>query len=414
MSLDWTQGPHLMMGAIHRDCTAGISQRSSRFTVPYARQFGLSCIPSAQEAAEEEARLKLRFHHFADTLTAAIGCKACVVYERTGSNDLSVATLFQKIAVSTQLRGSSDTIPGIQAPSSDAPVEMIALDNGELAEACLISVIKSTSAGSQQASQRYDSVLQVAFDVDRRHAWILQLYYSAPTCPLKSIIEQQLASIMPMIVDQSQLLIEARRHSAINALTHEIADQMSFGFFVVDEHCQLIRTNQTAKGILDERDPLVQKNGHLSIRRRQENVMLHACVAKAAEEHHLSLDSYAVLEALNGRNGHSYLIHVMPGGGLIGQSCAIVLVFDPEMSLEAALLPVCRALGLSPSESRLAVALSEGASLKDAAQKIGIKEYTARTYLKQIFGKVRVQRQADLVRVLLKSVVPFRVNASVR
>jgi DNA-binding CsgD family transcriptional regulator len=57
--------------------------------------------------------------------------------------------------------------------------------------------------------------------------------------------------------------------------------------------------------------------------------------------------------------------------------------------------------GLSRSEARLAWALCEGLSIREAADMIGLSIETARNYSKRIYAKVGASGQADLVRILL-------------
>lgn len=64
-------------------------------------------------------------------------------------------------------------------------------------------------------------------------------------------------------------------------------------------------------------------------------------------------------------------------------------------------------LGLLPSEARLAVALSEGASLAEAAMVQGLTIETARNYSKRIYAKTGARGQADLVRLILSGVAAF-------
>ena len=56
--------------------------------------------------------------------------------------------------------------------------------------------------------------------------------------------------------------------------------------------------------------------------------------------------------------------------------------------------------GLTAAEARLASALSMGHSLESAAHFLGLSVETVRTYLKSIFHKVGVSRQAELARLL--------------
>ena len=66
----------------------------------------------------------------------------------------------------------------------------------------------------------------------------------------------------------------------------------------------------------------------------------------------------------------------------------------------AAATPVLEALGLTPAERRLAVHLAGGCSIEEAAELANIRVTTARSYVKQIYGKTGVRRQSELVAVL--------------
>jgi DNA-binding CsgD family transcriptional regulator len=61
--------------------------------------------------------------------------------------------------------------------------------------------------------------------------------------------------------------------------------------------------------------------------------------------------------------------------------------------------------GLSPAESRLAVALMAGRRLRDVAIESGLQITTLRSQISAILRKVGVERQSDLIGVLSR--LPF-------
>lgn len=61
--------------------------------------------------------------------------------------------------------------------------------------------------------------------------------------------------------------------------------------------------------------------------------------------------------------------------------------------------------GLTRSEARLAIALSHGRSIADAAKDLGLTLETTRLYSKRLYAKTGTKGQADLVRLVLASVV---------
>jgi DNA-binding CsgD family transcriptional regulator len=61
--------------------------------------------------------------------------------------------------------------------------------------------------------------------------------------------------------------------------------------------------------------------------------------------------------------------------------------------------------GLSPGEARLALALSRGMTLPEAAEKLELKVGTVRKYSKSIYAKLGARGLPDLVRIVMRSVL---------
>src|SRR3989344_759198 len=61
--------------------------------------------------------------------------------------------------------------------------------------------------------------------------------------------------------------------------------------------------------------------------------------------------------------------------------------------------------GLLPSEARLAWLLAQATSIRDAAATLGLSEETARNYSKKIYAKTGASGHAELVRVIMTSVL---------
>ncbi len=68
---------------------------------------------------------------------------------------------------------------------------------------------------------------------------------------------------------------------------------------------------------------------------------------------------------------------------------------------------LAQALGLSLPEARLAHALGEGCSLREAAEKLGLTVETARSYSRQIFAKTGTRGQPDLMRRIWAGALPL-------
>ena len=62
---------------------------------------------------------------------------------------------------------------------------------------------------------------------------------------------------------------------------------------------------------------------------------------------------------------------------------------------------VAKTLGLTPAESRVAVAVAEGKSVRAIAEAAGHTKDAIYWHLKHIYKKQSISRQADLVRLVL-------------
>ena len=66
---------------------------------------------------------------------------------------------------------------------------------------------------------------------------------------------------------------------------------------------------------------------------------------------------------------------------------------------------LCELFGMTSSEAGLALALCNGRSIAEAAEAQGLTIETARSYSKRLYSKTGAKGQADLVRLILRSVI---------
>ena len=79
----------------------------------------------------------------------------------------------------------------------------------------------------------------------------------------------------------------------------------------------------------------------------------------------------------------------------------MVLVVDPASRPRVDSGVPAAVLGLTPTESRVAVALAAGQTAAGVAQALDCAESTVRTHLKQIYRKLGISKQTELVRRVL-------------
>lgn len=204
-----------------------------------------------------------------------------------------------------------------------------------------------------------------------------------------------------------------RRHCAdqrqIRGLTAAL-DLNGLAIIVLDTLGEIAFTNRAATAMLDRADGL---------RRRGRSVAasdLNGAMRLQVAMHHVIADVAAgtsgrrapVLKIARPGGGRPLLCAVLPVCVAPNEptDAAIVLyLLDPDADLARLVLPLCKLYGLSPVECRLVIALAGSATLAEAARTMRVKEQTARAYLKQVFLKTATHRQADLVGLMLTSMI---------
>jgi DNA-binding CsgD family transcriptional regulator len=101
-------------------------------------------------------------------------------------------------------------------------------------------------------------------------------------------------------------------------------------------------------------------------------------------------------------------LHLGDGWAATQRARAVVFITDPETEFERQDQALERLFGLTPAESRLACILASGKSLKQAAEELSVSRNTVHSQLQKVFEKTGANRQADLVRLLLKSPIQYR------
>ncbi len=90
------------------------------------------------------------------------------------------------------------------------------------------------------------------------------------------------------------------------------------------------------------------------------------------------------------------------------QAAAMIFITDPEMQAEVPTEMLQRLYGLTPAEAKLAALLAHGKSVTEAAEELHVTQNTARTHLKHIFQKTGVNRQNELVKLILNSLAVLK------
>ena len=205
-------------------------------------------------------------------------------------------------------------------------------------------------------------------------------------------------------------------YAKLNRMTSErdvyagAVNQLSVASIILDEQGRLLTTNAVGRALLDQGEGLSLRDGRLHIEGRDINKELQQALTTILKAQ--LRGETAVVRALRvpraaGRADLGLVIKPVPASQWSeGQSSpsAAVFVSDPDLQESTSRQILGELFALTPAEANLATLLARGLSLAQVSDAQEVSQHTARAQLKSIFAKTGVSRQAELVRLVLKSV----------
>jgi DNA-binding CsgD family transcriptional regulator len=201
------------------------------------------------------------------------------------------------------------------------------------------------------------------------------------------------------------IALERRPYHLLTA-GFEALDLVNVGLVVTSASGQLLLANRTAEEILKLRDGIELGPTGLvrtSLKCTPSLSSLMEVVIKAGGG---SRDSVLPVRRPSGRRPLTAVVRAVEGASAEDPLAPATLLFilDPEISVETVEAELRQLYGLTSTEASLANLLMEGKALDDCCKILNIRRSTARTHLQHLFAKVGVQRQSELVSLLLKSI----------
>ena len=192
---------------------------------------------------------------------------------------------------------------------------------------------------------------------------------------------------------------------ALGASLADLLATTGLGIIQLDGRGRIAAANDRALDLLRTGDGLCDKGGGLCAGVPADDAVLQGLLTRALPPGGVQ-GAGGSMTVRRAANPVPLVVHLMPIGRPETAVCtwpaaAVVVVVDPARRprLDPAL--VAAGLGLTRMESRVAVLLTEGKSLREVAAATGRKDTTIRWHLRQIFAKRGIARQADLVRLVL-------------
>ena len=211
--------------------------------------------------------------------------------------------------------------------------------------------------------------------------------------------------LMPHIRQFIRVRQALARAEAHRTTVTALLDNPRIGVLHLDRRGRILAANDRARSILRRGKGLSDRKGVLRARKSADQLRLERLLAGALPTSGAVAVSGSML--LGRPSGlPSLVVHVKPVGVSqpdygARQVAALVLIVEPGSRRRIDPGLVARTLGLTLAESRVAVWLAEGKSVRDMAEARGLTEGAIYWHLKQIYQKKSISRQVDLVRLVL-------------
>jgi DNA-binding CsgD family transcriptional regulator len=195
-------------------------------------------------------------------------------------------------------------------------------------------------------------------------------------------------------------LIVALCDAALAAL-----EVIPYAVLVVDKRGRPIITNRRAAQLLAAGDSLRPTPEGIAAADAPATAALRTAIAEAARASGRAPQTRTV--ALRSHCGAATVAAVVLPAPLSAtplgaeRPAAVVFVATPPTGVGMRAESLHARYGITAAEAKLARALSDGCSLREAAQRLGVSVHTVRSQLKQLFEKTGTNRQAALVLLLV-------------
>ena len=199
-----------------------------------------------------------------------------------------------------------------------------------------------------------------------------------------------------------QALVRAR---ALETTAAALLDNPRIGVIHLDRHGRVLAANDRAFHILRQNDGLSDRDGILRALAPADQPRFQQLLA-AALPNDATVAVSGSMPIRRAAGLPPLVAHVKPAGVTqpdYGERpiAALVLLVEPGHRRRINPDLVAETLGLTPGESQVAVWLAEGRSVEEMARDTGNTRNSVYWHLKQMYQKLHISRQADLVRLVL-------------
>jgi DNA-binding CsgD family transcriptional regulator/PAS domain-containing protein len=260
----------------------------------------------------------------------------------------------------------------------------------------------------------WDSIYHLGVDVRDEGRYYARLRVSRPRRAgnFSAVDREFVARLVPHFDNaiRTRAALDAARVG--RAAYAEAMDQLTLATLILDSTGRVIHANAMARDLLSGADRMQLAGDRLAFSEPADARRFREATERAIDARRAVQP--AIVEALRVRRTSGpgqFSVIVRPASARLGaeeptlsSAVAVFISAETDRAQTPPVETVRKLFDLTRKEAELAMCLTNGRSLREAAADLGITLNTARAHLRSIFAKTGIDRQARLVRAILRSV----------
>lgn len=211
--------------------------------------------------------------------------------------------------------------------------------------------------------------------------------------------------LTPHIKRASRIHFELADLKAYNLRLQAALDSSPTAILLRNDNLRVVAMNRAAQVIIDQKDGLLVRHGRLKLEKAGETALLAKILSEAMPNLGSKGLGCAGGMVVSRKLGSPLHVLAAPTGKLqIGPdhgTMTIVFVNDPEQRSRPPREALSSLFRLTPAESRVALLLADGHSVREIADMIKVRTSTLKSQLSSIYRKTGTSRQSELVRMMV-------------
>ncbi|NOQ94740.1 MAG: hypothetical protein GQ547_08935 [Methylophaga sp.] len=224
--------------------------------------------------------------------------------------------------------------------------------------------------------------------------------------------------LIPHIVQSTQMSYKIGQKEVLSNAFEQSFDRLSVGVIIMNQYSHIVFANQAAEQVFSRDDGLSMKGKKLKATEQNNNASLTASIKKMFTL--MDGDTLNAVKPFLITRKHlarPYQVSLMPliqETSPVHESSQLVLAIinDPDSQTVSSEQMLAAVYQLTLAEARVVHALCNGLSVSDIAVAVSSTDNTVRFHIKNVFQKLHVKRQSELVSLILKGPLSFLTTTS--